>query len=208
MQTIDLAHWNRREHYAFFSQYDNPFFGLVTEIDCTHAYQASRQEQHSFFAYYLHKSIIAVNEVAELRYRIHQGKVVVYNAVHASTTIGRKDGTFGFSFIPFTPDFGSFHQVLSREIEAVENSTGLRANEDTRRIDVVHYSVLPWNRFTGLTHARSFRTEDTVPKITFGRAFAAGEKMMMPVAIDVHHGLVDGLHVARYLEVFQQLMNG
>ena len=31
--------------------------------------------------------------------------------------------------------------------------------------------------------------------------------MKMPVSIEVHHALADGLHVGRYLERFQELLD-
>jgi chloramphenicol O-acetyltransferase type A len=150
---------------------------------------------------------MAVNSVEELKYRIQENDVVKFDQIHASSTVGREDGTFGFSFIHYTKDFNAFDQELKQEIEAVRNSKGLRLNENVSRLDTIHYSTLPWHKFTGLTHARSFNTSDSSPKITFGRAFTIEGKMMLPVSIDAHHGLVDGIHVSQFLNEFQKLMN-
>ena len=206
MKILDKNNWNRKEHFEFFSRYDNPFFGLVTEVDCTKAYELSKQAGVSFFAYYLYQSITAANQIEEFKYRIQGSDVVVFDEIHAASTLGRKDGTFAFSFMPFSNDFTIFKQSLHKEMEAVAQSTGLRANEEAYRADVIHYSSLPWNKFTGLTHARSFNTNDSVPKISFGKAYWQGEQFILPIAIDVHHGLVDGFHVAKYLEAFQALL--
>ena len=32
---IDIATWNRREHYEHFSAFDDPFFGVTVNVDCT-----------------------------------------------------------------------------------------------------------------------------------------------------------------------------
>ena len=208
MKILDKSTWKRREHFEFFSQCDEPFFGLVTEIDCTKAYQISKENQQSFFAYYLHKSILAVNLVEELRYRIEGENVNIYEEIHVSTTIGREDETFGFTFIPFHKDFEIFNNSLKEEIAGVRNSEGLRLNENATRKNVVHYSSIPWNTFTGLTHARNYKFEDSAPKITFGKMFQKEDKRIMNIAIYVHHALADGIHIAKYLEFFQKLMNG
>jgi chloramphenicol O-acetyltransferase type A len=39
-----------------------------------------------------------------------------------------------------------------------------------------------------------------VPKLAFGRAEAEGAHLWLPVSVEVHHALMDGLHVGRYLE--------
>lgn len=207
MKIIDIENWNRKEHFEFFLNFDNPFWGIVTEIDCTKAYEVAKQNNFSFFAYYLHKSILAVNQIDELKYRIQDDKVVMFENIHAATTIGRKDGTFGFSFVPFSSDFKTFNEELLEEIEKVENSKGLRANENSRRKDVIHYSTLPWRKFSSLTHVRNFNNNDCVPKITFGKFYEQNDKKLIPVSVDVHHSLADGLHVANYLEEFQKFMN-
>lgn len=207
MKIIDIESWIRKEHFEFFSERDNPFYGIVTEIDCTKAYENSKANNLSFFAYYLHKSIMAVNRVEEFKFRIVDNKVVQFDAIHAGATIAREDRTFGFSFMNFSTDFKTFNNELQEEIINVQNSQGLRANDNSKRLDVIHYSSLPWIKFTGLTHASSFNTDDAIPKITFGKAFMAGTRKMLPISVDVHHGLVDGFHISHYLEEFQNLMN-
>ena len=208
MKILDKSTWNRKEHFDFFNQFDEPFFGLVTEVDCTKAYQISKSKGQSFFAYYLHKSLLAVNLVDELRYRIENNDVIIFDEIHASSTIGRKDGTFAFTFVPYSFDFANFNESLKEEINHVENSNGLRINDGDSRIDVVHYSSIPWHTFSGLTHARNYKRKDSAPKITFGKMFQKGDQKIMNIAIFVHHGLADGFHIAKYLDYFQKFMNG
>lgn len=207
MKTIDINSWKRKEHFDFFSKFDEPFFGIVSEIDCTIAYKVAKETTKSFFAYYLHKSLLAVNEIEEFKCRIDGTNVIIYDEIHASPTIVRDDGTFGYSFVHFNPDFEIFDRSLKKEIINIQNSVGLKLTEDAMRKDTIHYSSIPWSKFTGLTHARNFKIVDSVPKITFGKIFLREEKWIMPIAINVHHGLVDGLHVTKYLELFQKLMN-
>jgi chloramphenicol O-acetyltransferase type A len=207
MKPLNTGNWNRKEHFEFFNGFDDPFYGIVAEVDCSVAYHAARNAGHSFFAWYLHKSLTAINEIEEFLYRIRDGEVVLCDEVHASATIGRDDGTFGFSFIPYSSDFHNFNSDLKAEIVAVKKSKGIRLTEETGRIDVVHYSSIPWFSFSGLSHPQNLSNKSGIPRITFGKAREKGSTMVMPVAIHVHHGLVDGLHVAKYLDHFQHLLN-
>ena len=75
------------------------------------------------------------------------------------------------------------------------------------RKDVIHYSSVPWFKFTGLTHARNFKYKDSVPKITFGKFDQIGNKKILNIAINGHHGLMDGYHVGKYLKTLQELLN-
>ena len=124
MKTIDIKTWKRREHFEFFAKFDEPFFGIVSEVDCSRAYATAKAQGYSFFAWYLHKSLLAVNGIDEFRYRIIDEQVVDCEEIHASSTIGRSDGTFAYSFVRFSPDFPTFHQALQEETVLVQKSTG------------------------------------------------------------------------------------
>lgn len=203
MKKIDLESWNRKEHFDFFSKMASPYFGIVSEVDCTRAYEKAKGRNQSFFATYLHQSMIAVNATEALKYRILGEDVVVYDTIHAGSTIARPDGTFGFIFVPFSPDFETFNDALQLEIAAVQNSSGLRLNNDDLKNDLIRHSVLPWTHFSALLHPTNLDPKESVPKITFGKFILRDGRKFLPVSIEAHHGLVDGLHVSQYFERFQ-----
>ena len=205
--TIDKSTWKRKEHFELFNAFDEPLFGIVTEVACGQALAWCKRNQIPFFHFYLYQSLRAANQVEEFRYRIEDEKPVCHDVIHASSTISRPDGTFGFSFIPFFDNFQDFSLVVKKETEAVAKSTGIRLNKDAKRNDVIHFSVLPWIKFTGLTHARNFHYKDSIPKITFGKYNELDGKVLMPVSVNAHHGLMDALHVSMFLQLFQDYLN-
>ncbi len=202
---LDIDSWTRKDHFHFFNRFEEPFFGVCTEIDCTKAYSLAKERGCSFFLYYLYKSLLAANYIEPFRYRILQGQVWVYDQVNASPTINRPDGTFGYAYMNFEEDFDLFLITAQTEIDRVQHNPGLVPA--TAGENVIHYSSLPWINFTSLSHARSFSFKDSIPKITFGKMMEANEKRTMPLSIHVHHALMDGWDVGRYLEHFQLIMN-
>lgn len=205
---LNIDNWNRREHFAFFNQFDEPFFGIVAEIDCTNAYKICKNKSWPFSLYCHYQAITAVNQTEEFRFRIKDGEIVIFDKIHVTTTIGRDDTTFSFSFIPFTPSLNEFIDMAQSEIDRIKNSSGIGANENTGRLDVIHFSTVPWISFTGVTHPQNFHFKDSIPKITFAKYFLRNERMIMPVAVNVHHGLMDAFHVSQFLQLFEQLLNG
>lgn len=204
-QILNIETWERKEHFNFFKQFEEPFFGITVQIDCTRAYQLAKENQKSFFLYYLHQSLVAANQTEPFRYRISNDQVLVYDTVKASPTINRNDGTFGFGYMDYHRDFFKFEARATKEIERVRNTTGLKPA--TSGENVIHYSSLPWLDFTAISHARSFSFPDSSPKITFGKMTEKKGKKSMPVSIHVHHALMDGYHVGLFVEKFQDLMD-
>lgn len=202
---IDLERWERKDHYNFFKDFSDPYFGICTDVDCTASYEEAKTHNIPFFILYLHKSLKAAHLVEEFRYRISEEGIVCYDTLRASPTIDRENGTFGFGYIEYHEDFATFEAAAGEEIERVRNATGLvPATHDE---NVIHYSTLPWIRFTGLSYPRHSGLASSIPQITFGKFYRRHASMYMPVSIHVHHGLMDGFHVGRYLDLFQELLN-
>lgn len=204
---LDLENWNRKEHFSFFKQMEEPFFGVTVTIDCTKAYAMAKKTKTSFFIYYLHKTLVAVNHIENFKYRISGDQIYSNERIDGSATISRKDGTFGFSLIEYHADYELFEQNATAEIERIQTTTGIftRTFEDD---NVIHFSAIPWLDFTSLSHARSNRLPDSCPKISFGKmTVAENGKRSIPMAVHVHHGLMDGIHVGQFVAYFQELMN-
>ena len=204
-QKIDLSTWDRADHFRFFKQFEEPFHGICVDVDVTKTYEWCKREGISFFLKYLHSSLKAANATEAFRYRIIGEEVYLFETVHASPTIARKEGPFGFSYMDYHPNFTEFEKHAKEVIHEVENSTGL--HPATSGENVIHYSSLPWLAFTSLSHARSFSFADSAPKISFGKMEEKEGRLSMPMSVHVHHGLAFGNDVAHYTEAFQRLLD-
>jgi len=204
-EKIDINTWIRKDHFKFFSAFEEPFFGVTVDVDCTASYKQAKEMGVSFFLLYLHKSLLAANKVEPFRYRIIDGEVWKFDEVHASATINRENGTFGFGYMDFHEDFDNFNTQAKIEIEKVENSIGLIPASSGE--NVIHYSALPWLNFKSMSHARNYSFNDSCPKISFGKVRDKGKRKIMSVSIHVNHALMDGFHVSQFVDAYQELLN-
>ncbi len=201
---IDIENWNRKDHFNFFSKFEEPFYGVNVNVDCTLAYKNAKQLGVSFFLYTLHKSLAAIQLVEPFKMRIENDEVYVYDQINGGTTVARSNGTFGYCYFDYYPSLEEFIEKAMPEIERVKARTDLQRSP---KEDLIRYSSLPWINFTSLSHARMFSVKDSCPRISFGKMTETDGKRSMPVSIHVHHALVDGLHVGQYIDCFQQLLN-
>ncbi len=197
---IDIEKWSRKEHFEHFSAFDDPFFGVTVQVDCTHAYQEAKAKGVSFSLLLLHRIITSANKVEEFRYRIKEGKVVCYECLVPEATVGREDHTFSFASFEYDPDELSFIRKTKTEMERIKATTGLN-KETTFHPNAIHYSAVPWLVFTDMKHPTNMRSGDSVPKISTGKYIWEGEKLMIPISVTCHHGLMDGYHVAKFIEL-------
>ena len=204
-EILDLASWKRREHFEFFRHYEKPWFNICADVDVTALVaRCAEPGGPSFFLASLWLSLVAANGVEELRYRLRGDQVVVHEVIHGGSTVLMPDETFAFAYFDFVPEFATFAEEGARELERVKGGPGgLRPRPE--RDDMIHYSVIPWVAFSSFSHARTWKGDLSVPKIVFGKHRAAGGRRLLPVSVEVHHALVDGLHVGRFYERFEEL---
>ena len=199
---LDLTNWPRRRHYEFYRVYDQPFFSITSDVCVTRLYRrTSEPGGPSFFLSTLFESLRAANQCEELKLRLRPDGVWRHDRIHGGSTVARPNETFGFGYFEFVSDYEEFEQRGRRTIAEVAASDTLEPLAE--RDDLIHYSVLPWIRFTSFAHARTSSALDSVPKIVFGKRFERNGDFWLPISVEVHHALVDGVHVARFLEAFQ-----
>ncbi len=205
MKELNVEKWNRKEHFNFFNQFSDPYFAVTVDIDVSNSYAYTKQNKISFFAFYLHACMKAINSIENFKYRIQNDKVVIHEVIHASSTILRKDNTFGFSFIHYDNDFKIFNKNFEKEKHRILHSNNLFPNENTD--DCIYCSALPWLNFSAHKEPHFGVVKESVPKIAFGKFIKKEGRLKMPVAISVSHALIDGYHVGLFVEKFQKLLN-
>ncbi|HET9440480.1 MAG TPA: chloramphenicol acetyltransferase [Longimicrobiales bacterium] len=205
---LDLSSWPRRGQFEFFRNYDQPFFNITSDVRVTEVYRLSREtDGPSFFLATLYLSLVAANRIEEFRLRLRPAGVWCHDRIHGGSTILRSNETFGFGYFRFIEDFKAFQARGRAVIAEVRNPNG-KLDAQEQRDDLMHYSVLPWIRFTSFAHARKTSGTDSIPKIVFGKRFERAGDVWMPISVEVHHALVDGLHVGRFLEAFEAELAG
>ena len=205
MKYLDVNSWNRKEHFHFFNQFSDPFFGVTISMDVTNAYAFSKKCKYSFFIVYLHACMKAINAIENFRYRIKDDKVLIYERIDVSPTILRPNQTFGFSYVFFDKDLKVFNHNFQQEKERVLSSNQLfpPINQE----NCVYCSALPWLHFSAQKEPMIHFNNNSIPKLSFGKFKNNDGKLEMPVSIIVNHALMDGIHLAQFFERYQKELN-
>jgi chloramphenicol O-acetyltransferase type A len=199
---IDIETWNRKATFEFFREFEDPFFNITANLDITNLYSFCKENKLLFSLANLFCSLEAANKVREFRLRLNEDRVVEYESIDATQTILNTDETFSFCY------FARKRNVFEFDEEgraALEKYSKLRTFDvEADRIDLVYYSVIPWISFTSFKHASRFDNKQTVPRMVFGKIFDIGKRKMIPHSVEVHHAMMDGVHVGKYFELLQR----
>jgi chloramphenicol O-acetyltransferase type A len=202
---LDIDTWARREVFEFFRGFDKPYFNICTRVDVTRLAEGLRGRGLSTSMAYHYFALRAANEIEPFRYRLRGGRVFVHDIIHGGTTVLMPNEAFTLSYFDYVEDFKKF--VIDAGQAIAETRAGDGAfrprNDDDGRI---HFTVVPWFSFTSFSHARNWGTEDSIPKIAFGKFVQEHERILLPISVEVHHALLDGFSVGRYLTRLEEML--
>jgi chloramphenicol O-acetyltransferase type A len=203
---IDLATWPRREVFEFYLPFDKPFFNVCTRLDVSNLLRELRKRaKTSISLTYHYLALRAANEIEPFRYRLRQRKVQVHYDINGGTTLMLPNETFTLVYFDYHESYTKFMEGATRAVDEIKQGDGAfrpRHEDDAR----IHCTTLPWIAFTSFSHARRWGREDSVPKISFGKFTNENERTLMPFSIEVHHSLMDGLHVGRYIARIEEML--
>lgn len=205
MKTINLATWNRRDHYNLYKKLDFPYLNITANVNIDDLYRWSKNNKFSLFSCIAYVTTRASNQIPELRMRIRGDQVVEHPIVHPSFTVLTDDETFGFATIQYSSIFSKFSNNVIAGIEASKKDPSI--HDEPGRDDMIFLTTMTWVSFTQISHPLPLNPPDSFPRITWGKYFEQGNQRLMPLSLLANHALVDGLHVGKFFELVQNWMD-
>jgi len=200
---INVETWERGDAYSFFAAYQWPFFQVTAGVSVAELRAACRLHKQSFFLHYFHAALECLNSIPNFRMRLVEDEIWDFETVNGGCTVARENGTFGFGFFPYHSNRQEFIRQSVAILEEVKHSSGVIGLEVRR--DLCFFSVLPWVSFTSFSNPHRELQGDSIPRVVFGACRdGLNGSLELPVSVEVHHALADGLHVGMFFQNLQQ----
>jgi chloramphenicol O-acetyltransferase type A len=200
---VDIDTWTRRDTFHFFRHFDKPYFNVCVQLDVTRLVAECRRAKLKAFIAYHYLALRAANEIPEFHYRLREDKVLIHDVIHGGSTLLLPNESFSFVYFDYHEDFVRFASKTERAMEQVRLGDGAFQPRDDHD-GLIHFTTLPWISFTSFSHARNWGRDDSVPKIAFGRFTSNSDRTFLPMSVEVHHALMDGLHVGRFVNKIEE----
>ncbi len=201
---INIANWPRSETLALFRRFQKPQYAVTARVDVTKI--LIRRADDEMFSSYLacvHAIGAALHAVPELGMRIRGDQVVQHDSIVLSPTVQFSDGRLGFTYLDWHPDADTF-STKSRLVIADTLAGGTVKPGVDGDDGVAFLSCQPWLDFTSFDNP-VLNSDDSIPRICWGKYTPeVTGRWTMAVALQVHHGLLDGVHVAQFFREMQR----
>lgn len=223
---IDLETYPHRAHLEYFMTMNSPQTGLTVDVDVTDLREFCKREGCSFFLAFMHVAALAADSIPQMRQRLHKlTPEELEDPKHAGAP---KEGSLaGIEIREYEQSPTSNTESLPNETycyctnyhhmpwkEYIETATKNQQEarlhgtlDEDDEIEAFYFpTCIPWVHYNDCIHPMGSPI-DSNPRISWGKFTEDFRgRLMMPLTIVVHHGLVDGLQMARFYDNVEKNM--
>ena len=145
------------------------------------------------------------NAIPEFRHRVRERAAIEHEVVHPSVTILSEDDLFTFCTVEYDQDFATFVTRAEKEISHVKRSPSLK--EKLPDDNVLFMSSIPWVSFTSFMHPLKLTPADSTPRFAWGKYFEDGKSIKMPLSVQGHHAVMDGIHAGKFYDQMDRMLS-
>jgi chloramphenicol O-acetyltransferase type A len=178
---------------------------MCVNVDMTAFYPFVKRNGYSFTVAMVYLISRASNAIPEFRHRIRGDQVVEHEIVNPGFTILIDQDLFTFCAVEYAEDFSEFAKRSAKTISYVKAHPALENNPE--KDDVLYMSPIPWVSFTSFAHPMQFHPVDSIPRFAWGKYFQEGDMWKMPLSVQGHHAVMDGIHMGRFYETVQEYLH-
>ncbi|WP_312069453.1 type A chloramphenicol O-acetyltransferase [Lelliottia nimipressuralis] len=203
--SVDLSRWARREHFEIFQTFAQSTFNQTVQLDITALLKHIKEAGWKFYPTMIFLISKIVNRHPEFRMAMMDNELVVWDEVHPNYTIFHNETeTFSSLWSHYDGNIHHFQKVYSEDMARYSNNTAYWPKEESRE-NIFFISGIPWVTFTSFNVNVANMKNFFAPMFTLGKYFEQEDKVLLPFAVQVHHSVCDGFHVARLVNELQEL---
>lgn len=204
---INTQNWNRKESYSHYFNCVPCTYSMTVNLDITSFIKVVKVNNYKFFPVFLYALSQIVNTHIEFRMDLDEDKNVGYYDYSnpCYTIFHNETETITNAWSKHTTNLEMFLQSYNDDMSKYQND--FQNSKPLIGKNYFNVSCIPWTTFTGFNLNLQKGYDFLSPIFTLGKYFSDGNKIMLPLAIQVHHAVCDGFHLARFINELQEYLN-
>ena len=209
---IEINNWKRKIAYNIFSNYEDPYTGIVTKIDVTNLVNYCKYYNISFYAAMSYYALSSLNEIDAFHYGYgkENGKQYIYKYedLAVSVTTLNEDNELNFTrYIKFSNDFQQFINTFQKAIDDASNGEMYYKIPNLHGVKKVNITCIPWIPFSYFKGAIDYSEKNSKPKICWGKYYEDNNSYIIDISLLVNHAFQDGVHMGLFFNNLQNIIN-
>ncbi|CEG55743.1 type A chloramphenicol O-acetyltransferase [Legionella fallonii] len=203
---INLDTWPRKPYFDHYSQQVKCTYSLTIHIDIGKLLSLCKKESIKLYPVMIYLITTAINQQEELRIDYsEQGELGIWNFRSPCYTLFHDDDkTFSNLWTPYNKDFSAFYLNYLTDMETYGATKAFTPKEGEPG-NTFPISCVPWLDFTAFNLNIYDDARYLAPIITIGKYTQQADKVVLPIAAQLHHAVCDGYHAGMLFELIKKL---
>ncbi|MBJ9109806.1 type A chloramphenicol O-acetyltransferase [Citrobacter sp. FDAARGOS_156] len=202
---VDLSRWPRKEHFEVFQSFAQSTINQTVLLDITAVLKHIKEIGWKFYPTMISLLAKVVNKHTEFRMAIKNNELVIWNEIHPSYTIFHNETeTFSSLWSRYDGNIYHFQNTYSEDVARYCNNLSYWPKGESPE-NVFFVSAIPWVSFTSFNINIANMQNFFAPMFTLGKYYEQDGKVVLPLAVQVHHSVCDGFHLARLINELQEM---
>lgn len=204
---IDLEEYERKEHFLHYLNNVPCTYSMTTNIDITELIKYIHKKSFKLYPILIYTITNLANKHIEFRMSLDsEGNLGYFSKVDPTYTIFHKENnTFSSIWTKYYDDFQKFYNEYEKDIKEYGTKKGFITKASNEE-NLINISAIPWNSFSSFNLNLPKSNKYLLPIFTIGKYFKQDERMILPLAVQVHHAVCDGFHASRFINELQEML--
>ncbi|MBE5960860.1 MAG: chloramphenicol acetyltransferase CAT [Lachnospiraceae bacterium] len=202
--TIDLNEWERKDCFLHFISVAKCTYSLTVNVDITRLISFIKENNYRLYPSFTWIITKALNNHQEFKMSFDQdNNLGYYDEISPYySVLNGKTKNMDSLYTSYDSEFKQFYKNMTEDMERYEtyNSKSFPA----KNFFIV--SCLPWLNYTSFNVTNQGEQQFLSPMVTWGKYVKQGDKILMPLTLQVHHAVADGYHCSLFYHDVEEIL--
>ncbi|AOR25176.1 CatA-like O-acetyltransferase [Clostridium taeniosporum] len=201
---INMDTWDRKDCFNHFFNNAKCTYSVTINIDITNLYNYIRTNKLRFYPTFTWVVSKAINNYQEFKMTFDkEGRLGFFDEIGPSySVLNDRTKVMSDLYTSFNNVFLSFYENMVNALNSYKEDTNFTTQFQNNFFIV---SCLPWFTYTSFNVNNEGSSPFLFPMVTWGKFFEEGNKIIMPVTIQVHHAVADGYHCSLFFSDVKEI---
>lgn len=203
-EIIDMETWDRKDCFNHFMTVAKSTYSLTVNVDITKLLAFIKEKNYRLYPSFTWIVSRAVNNNKEFRLGFNeQGRLGYFKEISPDyAVIDDKTKIMDSLCTAYDNRFKVFYENMVNDLDNYQEKK-IITNYNPNFFIV---SCIPWFSYTSFNINNQSDAQFLFPMITWGKYFKQGDKVLMPLTLQVHHAAADGYHCSLFYNDVEKVL--
>lgn len=201
---INIDTWHRSDCFNHFYHNAKCTYSITVNIDITNLYNYMKSNNLRFYPTFTWIVSKTINNYEEFKMAFdNEGRLGFYDEIGPNySVLNDKIKIMNNLYTSYNSSFFNFYENMVSDLNSYKENDNFTTQFQNNFFIV---SCIPWFSYSSFNVNNEGNSSFLFPMVTWGKFYKEGNKIIMPLTIQVHHAVADGYHCSLFFSDIKEI---